>query len=225
MKVQDVMTRSPLTCFIQDPLHLAAQKLWERDCGCLPVVDSDQRPIAMITDRDICMAAFTTGKPLHELQVGQAMSKEVVTCREGDDVATAGTRMAQANVRRVPVVDARGVLCGVLSLNDLAVRTAKEGNPRSGGVPGETMRVLCAVSRHRDEAGERDGAQAAAPAPGQSQGAGQSTGQSAAAKPASQAGTQPQRNDGRPPQPANVPNVPPSRMASSSGESSASATA
>jgi CBS domain-containing protein len=193
MKVQDVMTRSPTTCFIQDPLHIAAQKLWERDCGCLPVVDPEQRPLAMITDRDICMAAFTTGKPLHELQVGQAMSKDVIACRDGDDLAAAGVRMARHGVRRVPVVDSKGVLCGVLSLNDLAVNAAKDSG-RASGLASEALRVLCAVSAHRepqrdDEDGEARDAKPSQPAPSQSQGlpAPSRDGKSSAATPANPA--------------------------------------
>lgn len=75
MNVQDVMTRSVTTCLAQDCLYSVARLLWERDCGSLPIVDRDGRPIAMITDRDVCMAAYTTGKPLHELRVATAMSK------------------------------------------------------------------------------------------------------------------------------------------------------
>ncbi len=205
MKVQDVMTRSPVTCFIQDPLHLAAQKLWERDCGCLPVVDPEDRPLAMITDRDICMAALTTGKPLHELQVGQAMSKQVVACREGDDLAAAGARMAQSGVRRVPVIDANGMLCGVLSLNDLAVNAAKGAGSRTGDIAGEALRVLVAVSAHRDDDHGDDASR-----DGQSRDARAQGGQS---------------RDGAPAGASRSATPAPSRLAPSSGESAASASA
>ncbi|MFY9346082.1 MAG: CBS domain-containing protein, partial [Planctomycetota bacterium] len=130
MKVQDVMTRSPSTCLLQDNLDAAAQKLWERDCGCLPVVDPDGRPLAMLTDRDVCMAAWTTGKPLHELQVGAAMSKQLVSCRAAEELGAAAARMSKHGVRRLPVLDNNGVLAGIVSLNDLALASAKEPPPR-----------------------------------------------------------------------------------------------
>jgi len=159
MKVQDVMTRSVVTCSKDDSLQTAAQKLWERDCGCLPVVDGDHRAIAMITDRDVCMAAFTTGRPLHELQVQHAMSKQLVSCREHEDLPSAGARMAKHSVRRLPVLDGSGKLVGVLSINDLAVNAAKEPPVRGSGVSGEALRVLCGVSSHRadDEATKPSG--------------------------------------------------------------------
>lgn len=148
MKVQDVMTRSPTTCLLQDSLQTVAQRLWERDCGCLPVVDPDGRALAMITDRDVCMAAWSTGLPLQDLQVGPAMSKELVSCRAQEEVSAASARMAKHGVRRMPVLDANGVVIGIVSLNDLALSAAKEPQAR-GGNTGETMRVLTAVSAHR----------------------------------------------------------------------------
>jgi CBS-domain-containing membrane protein len=148
MKVQEVMTRSTATCLAQDTLNAAARTMWERDCGSLPVVDADGRAIAMITDRDICMAAFTTGKPLHELPVSHAMSKQLVTCRAQEDVGAAAARMTKHGVRRLPVLDAAGALVGLLSLSDLANAAAKEPQ-RAGGATAESLRVLLGVSAHR----------------------------------------------------------------------------
>ncbi len=149
MKVQDVMTKSVATCEMQDTLHAAAQKLWELDCGCLPVVDQNRRPVAMITDRDACMAAFTTGRALHELHVAEAMSKQVVSCRAHEELSAAAARMSKHGVRRLPVLDANGVLVGVLSLNDLAITAAREPVIRNTGATADAMRVLMAVSAHR----------------------------------------------------------------------------
>lgn len=149
MKVQDLMTRSTATCLAQDTLHAAARTMWERDCGSLPIVDNERRPLAMITDRDVCMAAFTTGKPLHELQVANAMSKQLVSCRAQEDVGAAAARMAKHGVRRLPVLDTAGMLVGMLSINDLAVAAAKEPALRSAGAIADAARVLLAVSAHR----------------------------------------------------------------------------
>ena len=60
-RVRDVMTREPRTCRPSDTLNLAAQHMWEGDCGVLPVTDDEGKPIGMLTDRDICMAAYTRG--------------------------------------------------------------------------------------------------------------------------------------------------------------------
>ena len=63
MHVESLMTRTGVTSGAEDSLASAARRMWDRDCGCLPVVDTHHRVVGMITDRDVCMAAYTTGKP------------------------------------------------------------------------------------------------------------------------------------------------------------------
>ena len=149
MKVQDMMSKPVTTCAMQDTLNTVAQKLWDLDCGALPVVDPDQRPVAVITDRDVCMAAFTTGKPLDDLRVMGSMSKQIWTCRAQEEVNSAALRMAKHGVRRLPVVDAEGRLVGMLSLNDLATAAAKEPPQKLTAATADAMRVLQAVCAHR----------------------------------------------------------------------------
>ncbi|HEX5053363.1 MAG TPA: CBS domain-containing protein [Planctomycetota bacterium] len=152
MKVQDIMNMSLSTCSAHDRLDAAAARMWEHDCGCLPVVDHDGRPMAMITDRDLCMAAFTTGKRLADLPVAHAMSKQLVSCRPQEDVAVAAQRMCKHGVRRIPVVDAAGKLMGLLSLNDLAAAMAEGPATKTANIAAnEALRVLAAVSRHRSK--------------------------------------------------------------------------
>ncbi len=145
MKVQDMMQSSVTTCSANESLDSIARKLWEHDCGVLPVVDGDGRPIAMITDRDVCMAAYTTGKPLHQLRTALAMSKQLISCRPQEDLTAAAHRMAKNGVRRLPVVDGAGKLLGILSLNDLV----QDGVETAAAAP--AMQVLAAVSRHRSK--------------------------------------------------------------------------
>jgi CBS-domain-containing membrane protein len=59
MKVADVMTMEVHRCLASDRLDRVARSLWEHDCGALPVVDPHGKTIAMVTDRDVCMAACT----------------------------------------------------------------------------------------------------------------------------------------------------------------------
>jgi CBS domain-containing protein len=63
-QVQQVMTMSVYSCHVNDHLGTAAKLMWEHDCGVVPVVNDDGRAIGMLTDRDICMAAFTQGRVL-----------------------------------------------------------------------------------------------------------------------------------------------------------------
>jgi CBS-domain-containing membrane protein len=161
MKVQDMMSKPVTTCSMQDTLNTVAQKLWDVDCGVLPVVDPEQRPLAVITDRDVCMAAFTTGKTLDDLRVLGSMSKQIWTCRAQEEVNSAALRMAKHGVRRLPVVDAEGRLVGMLSLNDLAIAAAKEPQAKLAAATADAMRVLQAVCIHRQDRAETKSAPAA----------------------------------------------------------------
>jgi CBS domain-containing protein len=118
--VADVMSKDVASCHMQDSMNRAAQLMWEHDCGCIPIVDDASRVVGIITDRDICMATYTQGKPLWELPVAQACTHDVQTCRTTDKLSYAEEIMTDAQVRRLPVVDPLGTLVGLVSLSDLA---------------------------------------------------------------------------------------------------------
>lgn len=120
MRVRELMSTPVTSCRPQDSLEHAAKLLWEHDCGVLPVVDSNGSVGAAITDRDICMGAYTRGKKLSDLRVRDSMSREISVCRADEDVARAAESMRKSKIRRLPVVDEAGKLVGVISLNDIA---------------------------------------------------------------------------------------------------------
>ena len=119
LRVDSIMSKDVVSCQLSDSLSAAAQIMWEKDCGCVPVVDSDGRVVSMVTDRDVCMAAYTQGKQLYDIRVADTCSRELYTCQSDEPVADAVNTMAIAQVRRLPVVDADNRLVGVLALSDL----------------------------------------------------------------------------------------------------------
>ena len=125
MNVRDLM-KSPQVCGPADSLDHAARILWEHDCGVVPVVDDKRRVIGMITDRDICMAAWTKGRTLGALPVHGAMARAVARCQPTHDVEAALRIMAEAQVHRLPVVDANDRLLGILSLTDVLRATQEK---------------------------------------------------------------------------------------------------
>ena len=143
MKVEELMTRHVQVCGPNDSLSHAAQIMWDGDCGCVPVVDEGGKPIAMITDRDVCMAAYTRGGRLAELTVSPAASHRLVTARPDDEVATAEQLMRQFQIRRLPVVDDAGKLVGIVTMNDLArrARGGQRGLSAEGVV--KTLAAVC----------------------------------------------------------------------------------
>lgn len=151
------MTNDVATCRPDDSVRVAAKLMWERDCGCVPVVDGERRVEGMITDRDICMAAYFQGKALDDIPVRRVMSGEAFCCHAGDSAGDAESLMQRKRVRRLPVIDDEGHLEGILSLNDLALQAMKGKSAAPAGKNGrvsleEVGATLKAVSEHRPHA-------------------------------------------------------------------------
>lgn len=153
MQVEHLMSRVVYSCAASDSLSRAAELMWDHDCGCVPVVDSEHTLVGIITDRDIAMAAYTKGKRLSEVSVGEVMTRDVHVCLEADDVAVAQGRMRQYQLRRLPVTDSTRYLVGLVSLNDLAKQAARERGAKKPRVRlDEIGETLAAVGRPRGSA-------------------------------------------------------------------------
>jgi CBS domain-containing protein len=144
MQIAQLMTRTIQTCHQTDSLELAAKLMWEHDIGVLPVLDDFGMLVGIITDRDMCMAAYMQRQPLHALPVSVAMSKHVISCRPDDHDALVAGLMARHKVRRIPVVDDDQRPIGMVSLNDLALASAhgREIPER------EVVGTLASISEH-----------------------------------------------------------------------------
>jgi CBS domain-containing protein len=126
MRVDDVMTRDARACNVDDTLENACRIMWDCDCGVVPVVDGNTKVVAVVTDRDACMAALHQRKALHELPVSVAMSRKVWSLRPEDSIDRAERVMQENQVRRLPVTGFDGRLVGILSLNDIARQAVRE---------------------------------------------------------------------------------------------------
>jgi CBS domain-containing protein len=125
MNVERVMKKDVRACRPGDALNRAAQVMWDNACGCVPILGERDEPIGILTDRDICMAAYTQGRPLSEITVATSMARKVITCRTEDDVHRAIDLMRENAIRRMPVVDSGGRLRGIVSLDDLAAESLR----------------------------------------------------------------------------------------------------
>ncbi len=123
MTVGELCTRCVAIAHAGEHLLVAARRMRGLHVGCLLVVEESatgRRPIGIVTDRDLLMAiADSDPTPLEALCLSDVMSSELVTAEEHEDVDDALERMRQRGIRRWPVVDARGVLQGILAYDDL----------------------------------------------------------------------------------------------------------
>jgi CBS domain-containing protein len=139
MKVNDLMTKDPACCTPETGLQEVARLMVDNDCGEIPVVDSKRtmRPVGVVTDRDIVVRSVAEGSNPLEMEAGDVMSSPVVTVSPDTSVEDVADRMEEHQLRRVPVVDDAGTICGIVAQADIA----RHANPR------EVAEVVKEVSR------------------------------------------------------------------------------
>lgn len=148
MNVSELMTAKTRTCSIDDNLATVAQVMSEHDCGCIPLVDDAGRVTGIVTDRDICLAAYNRDQPLSKIPATYAAARDVVTVQPDDTIERAEALMRQHEVRRLPVVDDQGRPIGLLSIDDL-VHGVHVERSRSGLTPDTVLLTLAAIGEVR----------------------------------------------------------------------------
>jgi CBS domain-containing protein len=134
MKAQDLMTTEPACCTPEGTAREAARLMREHDCGCVPVVDGESRRlVGVVTDRDIACRCVAEGKGA-DTPIREIMTKDPQCCHPGDDVAAVEQIMMQGQVRRVPVVDAKGACVGMIAQADLALNDKAANDSEIGRV-------------------------------------------------------------------------------------------
>jgi CBS domain-containing protein len=121
MEVREIMTSSPACCPPDTPLPEVARLMIRHDCGEIPVVESKtQKPIGVVTDRDITIRAVAQGLNPLNLTARDCMSSPVVTIKPQSSIDQCARTMEEKQLRRVLVVDDDGCLCGIVAQADMA---------------------------------------------------------------------------------------------------------
>ena len=128
MQVKEVMTADPACCISDTALQEVAKMMVDHDCGEIPVVDNKEtkRPIGVITDRDIVCRSVARGINPLDLTVEDCFSAPCVTVTPTMSIDECSRIMEENKIRRVPVVDADGCCCGIVSLADIALHAKKD---------------------------------------------------------------------------------------------------
>jgi CBS domain-containing protein len=124
MKAREIMTANPRTVTPDMNLPEVARLMQSEDVGIVPVVDSagSKQLVGVITDRDIALRVVAEGRDANSVRVSDVMSTNVRTCREDDSVDDVMDVMGQEQVRRVPIVDERGALVGIVAQADVVLQ-------------------------------------------------------------------------------------------------------
>lgn len=147
MKVKEIMTPNPVTCSSGDDLDTATMRMWDRDCGFLPVVD-DGRVLGVITDRDICMSLTFKGAKPAGVTVAEVINGQVYGCKPDDDLTDALAIMREHQVHRLPVIE-NDRLLGVLSINDIVLAAGKAPGEEHRPTYREVVGTLHGICEHR----------------------------------------------------------------------------
>jgi CBS domain-containing protein len=152
MKVREIMTKPAKSCGPQNNLAEAVKIMWDCDCGTVPIIARDRKLLGMITDRDVAMAVGTQNKRPSEIRVDEAMSEAAYACTPDDDIQAALKTMRHERVRRLPVVNSKFELEGLLSINDIALRAEKLDGLRTPELSyDDVVTTLKAICEHRTE--------------------------------------------------------------------------
>jgi CBS domain-containing protein len=125
-KAKEIMTKNPACCSPETSLQEIAKSMLEANCGEIPVLNEEKKPVGVITDRDITCRAVAQGKNPLELKAKDCMTKSIVMVREDTSLQECCAIMEEYQIRRVPVVDAQGRCCGIVAQADIALKASKE---------------------------------------------------------------------------------------------------
>jgi CBS domain-containing protein len=120
MKIKEIMSSPVAYCMLDTPLREVALMMAECQCGEIPVCDDARKPIGVVTDRDIVCRLVARGDNPLEFTAVDCMSQPVIRVAAHASLEEGARLMEQYRVRRLPVVDANGVCCGIVAQADLA---------------------------------------------------------------------------------------------------------
>lgn len=122
MQVKDIMTKNPVYGTPDTSLRVIAQMMVENDCGCIPIVASEEErtPIGMITDRDIVVRTVAANRDPFDLQAEDIMTGDIVTVMPEMSIEECCNLMEGKQIRRVAVINENGILCGMVAQADIA---------------------------------------------------------------------------------------------------------
>jgi len=124
MNVNEIMSIDVKTCMPSSNLQEVAGLMWSNDCGAIPVVNEQNIPLGIVTDRDVAMAAMLNHKPLWALTAAEVIHEQnLCSCQQNNSMQECLTMMKEEGVRRVLVTNADDTLAGIVSIGDVVAFT------------------------------------------------------------------------------------------------------
>ncbi len=146
MNVQAIMTSSPYFATRHATIGDVAKIMADHEIGVVPIVDAARRILGILTDRDLCKAIATMDRPASEIPALALASKPVISCGPEEELESALKTMRTRHIRRLPVVDPDGTLQGILSIDDVVLRSEEKLEKNQSSVSfGDAVQTLKAI--------------------------------------------------------------------------------
>ena len=121
MLIRDLIkTKSPpVTIPSGKTIQRAMRLLIDNKIGSLVVVDKINKPIGIITERDIFHLAYRFRGDMMDMRVDDHMTGKLILGRLGENINTVAHTMTKNHIRHMPIMDDNDNLCGILSIGDI----------------------------------------------------------------------------------------------------------
>lgn len=138
-KCSEVMSGDPVTALPSETVDHIAQLMDSRNVGPVPIVENQRsrKLVGIVTDRDLAVKVIAPGRDPKHTRVEEVMTRQVITCHPGDDLQGVLDAMGVHQIRRIPVVDERSAIVGIIAQADVALR---------GDEPKKTAEMVAEIS-------------------------------------------------------------------------------
>lgn len=143
MLVREIMKTDVAACAPGDTLADVARVMRDRDCGFVPVVNSEGAVTGIVTDRDLGLAVGGSTRAAERISVLEVMSRPVISCFADENLKVVLATMGTHHVRRLPVLDKKhGHLAGIVSLDDIALLPRRHTLPTGDEIADAFKRIV-----------------------------------------------------------------------------------
>ena len=146
MKVKDCMCENVWCVKPETKINEIAKLMMENHVGCIPVCDNNNCICGILTDRDILLRTVACNKDANSTTASDIMTTNVCTCKQDDEMSNAETKMANNQIRRLPVCDENNHVIGIITLGDLAQNDIQLGTQQVC----ETISNICDCNTNKN---------------------------------------------------------------------------
>ncbi len=138
MKVKDCMCNNVAYLMPDSTIQDCAKLMCDKHVGCIPVCDENKKIVGLVTDRDVILRSIACEKDISKTPVSDIMTCKVWCCGPEEEIEQAEKTMAKEQIRRLPVVDEKNQVIGIITLGDLCTHQ----NVNTQGVC-DTLENIC----------------------------------------------------------------------------------